>query len=158
MQLRQKEGFFYRLLTERNTGALKTASVPLRRGEHGQFYQDWIKAVWETSCQVSVPMGNSLLIHYLLLKRRTKKVKWRSHPSPFFCLTMAKRKGWHHFFSQWSALATTFRNLELLASLISGTCSAAYGCAASPQTGLPWHGREPGAIYKLISRKYVQVL
>lgn len=60
---------------------------------------------------------------------------------------------------QLSVLATAFVSLECLAPLIFGTYPAAHDSdAASPQAGLPWHGRQPGAIYKLISMKYGQVL
>ncbi|RMC18500.1 hypothetical protein DUI87_04389 [Hirundo rustica rustica] len=58
---------------------------------------------------------------------------------------------------QLSVLATAFGNLECLASLIFGTFPVAHDPdAAGPQAGLPWCGRQPGAIHKLISMKYGQ--
>lgn len=100
-------------------------------------------------------MGSQPLIHYLLLKGIAEKVNWRS----FLCLTTAKMNSDAILLEQLSVLATAFVSLECLAPLIFGTYPAAHDSdAASPQAGLPWHGRQPGAIYKLISMKYGQVL
>lgn len=104
-------------------------------------------------------MGSQPLIHYLLLKGIAEKVNWRSHHSSFLCLTTAKMNSDANLLEQLSVLATAFVSLECLAPLIFGTYPAAHDSdAASPQAGLPWHGRQPGAIYKLISMKYGQVL
>lgn len=92
-------------------------------------------------------MGSQPLIHYLLLKGIAEKVNWRSHHSSFLCLKTVKMNSDAILPKQLSVLATAFGNLECFASLIFGTYPAAHGSdAVSPQVGLPWRGRQPGAV------------